>query len=154
MKPTSKPNLLTRVLSQIPLCFSAIALILSFLSFRLTAVRSVKPVLTVSYRGESGWFLENVGTGPALNVVVAVKGDGDWFLPVRVLPLGPGQQLILRWLKETNIKTIGATYADIDGRRYTSLTSEDLTTTKTGGLLPNWPESEIHKEWELEAKGR
>ena len=82
------------------------------------------------------------------------KGDGAWFLPVRVLPLGPGQQLILRWLKETNIKTIGAAYADIDGRRYTSMTSEDLTTTKTGDLLPTWPESQIHKEWELEAKGR
>ena len=144
-----KTPLQTRLLGLLPLVFSGLALLISFFSYQLTSVRNVKPVLTITYRGSSGWYLKNVGNGPALNVIVAEKGEGDWFKPVRVQPLSNGEEHVLRWLGETNIEGLGATYFDIDGRQYTSLTEKDLTTIKSGNQLAKWREQDIEKEWEL-----
>lgn len=81
-------SLPTRILSVLPLILSGLALVVSFMSFQLTAVRSVKPVLTIAYQSDAGWSLTNVGNGPALNVIVARREtEGKWFDPVRVPPL-------------------------------------------------------------------
>ena len=55
--------------SSLPLLLSSLALLVSFLGYRLTAVRNVKPAIIVSYSNESGWHLKNIGNGPALNVL-------------------------------------------------------------------------------------
>jgi hypothetical protein len=92
---------------------------LSFLSFQLTAVRSIKPVLTIVYQNDTGWSLTNVGYGPALNVIVAQReSEGEWSKPVRVPPLALGGNIRLEWLDHTNIKWLGSAYTDIDGRGY------------------------------------
>src|ERR1700685_878931 len=85
----SMENSITRFASRLPavmpLIFSASALLLSLLSFRLTDVRSVKPVLTITFENESGWNLNNIGNGPALNVIVSQRPEGGiWSAPVRV----------------------------------------------------------------------
>ena len=144
-------NLLTRILSVVPLIISGLSLGVSFLSFHLTAVRSIKPVLTIEYRNDTGWSLRNVGNGPALNVIVAQRhSEGEWFNPVRVSSLAHDSETRLHWLDHTNIKWIGATYTDIDGRQYSSMTSEDLTTVQTGNAFPHWREQDIQKPWQGE----
>jgi hypothetical protein len=149
MAYVSTSTLLTRILSVLPLAISALALTVSFLSFKLTAVRSVKPVLTTAYRSDSGWSLKNVGNGPALNVIVAQKEiEGEWFNPVRVPALANNGEIRLHWLGHTNIKWIGAAYTDIDGRRYFSETSEDLTRVRTDNAFPQWREQDIGKHWQ------
>jgi hypothetical protein len=143
-----------QLLSQLPLVFSALALMISFLSFKLTDVRSVKPVLIIEYRGAPGWYSKNVGNGPALNIVVAERERNEWFKPVRVPPLANGESRLLRWLDQTNVSSIGVTYVDIDDRRYTSVTSKDLTTIEDGNRLTKWREDDIQKQWELESDQR
>jgi hypothetical protein len=149
MAAIERTALQVRLLGLLPLAFSGLALVISFFSYQLTAVRNVKPVLTIAYRGSSGWYVKNIGNGPALNVVVAEKGQGDWFKPVRIPALANSEEHALRWLGQTNIESIGATYFDIDGRQYTSLTEQDLTTIKTGNRMAKWQERDIEKEWEL-----
>jgi len=122
-----------RVWSAIPILLSMAALIISFRSYRVTAIRNVKPVLVIAYANESGWQLRNVGNGPALNVLVAQRHEtGDWFEPVRVPPLASGDELHLTWLQHTNIRWIGVTYNDVDGRVYSSECSDDLTKIRPG----------------------
>ena len=137
------------VVSWLPLLFSSLALLVSFLGYRLTAVRNVKPAIIVSYSNESGWHLKNIGNGPALNVVVAQRQEsGGWFCPVRVPPLGQGDQFHLAWMEHTNVRWIGATYTDIDGRDYSSECSDDLTRITAGSVFPQWSEEQIGKAWQ------
>jgi len=125
--------------------------VVSFLSFQLTAVRNVKPALTIIYQNDTGWSLTNIGNGPALNVIVAQREtEGEWSNPVRVRPLALGAMIRLGWLDHTNIKWLGAAYTDIDGRRYSSTTTEDLTTVQTGNAFPHWREQDIRKQWQVE----
>jgi hypothetical protein len=140
-----------RLPGTLPLFFSASALFLSLLSFRLMDVRSVKPVLTLTYQNDSGWTLNNIGNGPALNIIVSQKPKGGtWETPVRVAPLATGGHILLQWLHNTSVKSLGVSYTDIDGRRYSSLTTEDLTDIQAGSIFPNWRPAEIHKQWEME----
>jgi hypothetical protein len=149
--PTSHKTISERTLSVLPIAFSGLALVLSFASFQMTAVRNVKPVLILSYQGDSGWHLKNVGNGPPLNVIVAeTQKRGEWSVPVRVPPLAIGGDIGLRWLGHTNVKWLGASYADIDGRRYSSVTGEDLTTILQGNAFPRWKEQDIQKQWQVE----
>jgi hypothetical protein len=145
----------SRLPGTLPLFFSASALLLSLLSFRLTDVRNVKPVLTLTYENDSGWTLNNIGNGPALNVIVAERpGGGSWQQPVRVAPMAAGGRIPLRWLKQTNVKSLGASYTDIDGRRYSSLTSEDLTDINSENIFPKWNPADVRKQWEMEQQPR
>jgi hypothetical protein len=142
---------LSTILSVLPLILSGLALVVSFLSFQLTAVRSVKPVLTIAYQSDAGWSLTNVGNGPALNVIVAQRRtEGEWFDPVPVPPLALGGKIRLGWLDHTSIKWLGAAYNDIDGRQYSSTTTEDLTTVQTGSPFPQWRDPDIRKQWQVE----
>jgi hypothetical protein len=141
-----------RVVSSLPLLLSILALSVSFLSYRLTAVRNVKPALIASYSGDSGWHRRNIGSGPALNVVVVQRREsGDWFDPVRVPPLAAGDQLHLFWMEHTNVRWIGAAYTDIDGRPYSSECADDLTRIRAGHAFPVWSEGQIGKMWQREA---
>jgi hypothetical protein len=137
------------IFSSLPLLLSTLALLVSFLGYRLTAVRNVKPAIVVSY-SKDGWQLKNVGNGPALNVLVAQRREtGAWVCPVRVPPLGQGDQLHLFWMGHTNVRWIGATYADIDGRPYSSECSDDLTRISVGSVFPQWSEEQIDRAWKL-----
>jgi hypothetical protein len=143
-------SLFERTLSVLPVVLSTLALTISFFSFNLTAVRNIRPVLTLAYRNDSGWYLRNIGNGPALNVIVAERpNEGEWVNPVRVPPLANGGEILLHWLGHTNIKWIGATYTDIDDRPYSSLTSEDLTSIRNDNAFPRWREQDIRKHWEI-----
>jgi hypothetical protein len=67
-----------------------------------------------------------------------------------VPPLAQGGKIRLGWLNHTNVKWLGATYTDIDGRRYSSLTAEDLTTVRAGDAFPHWREEQILKQWQVD----
>lgn len=80
---------------------SFVALIVSVFAFNLSRRATVlgrKPVLVFEYDGNRGWILRNVGSGPALNIIVAQKQpSGAWFNPVRVPPLAKDAEFIPKW---------------------------------------------------------
>ena len=146
---TKRQILGRRVVASLPLILSSLALLVSFFSYQLAAVRGVKPVIVVSYSSESGWYLKNIGSGPALNVLVAQRHESaGWFCPVRVPPLGQGDELHLSWIRYTNVRWIGATYTDIDGRKYSSKCADDLTKITAGSMFPHWSEKQLGRAWQ------
>ena len=131
------------------------ALMSSAISFALgyhlnlrNSIASVRPVLVFEYSRESGWVLRNVGRGPALNVVIHHRPKGgEWFKPVRVPPIGAQESFVGSWLGHVNTLALGASYADVDGRMYSSVTASDLTTTYTRYVFPKWRNDQIGRHW-------
>lgn len=145
-------NYLPIAVSLVALAFSIVSF---FLSYRLSveaSVTSVKPVLVFEYDGGKGWILSNIGNGPALNVLVAQKRvGGEWFNPVRVPPLAAASSLVPSWLGHVNTTGLGATYTDIDGRGYSSVTGNDLTQIHDGRTFGPWSEDQIGRHWDQPA---
>jgi hypothetical protein len=147
-----RPSSLARAaFEKLPLLISCLALGLSFLGYRLTAVRNVKPALVFAFSLDAGWTLRNIGNGPAMDPVVAQRQDGgEWTYPVRVPPLEAGAMVSLHWLKYSNVRWLGVTYADIDGRAYLSTSVNDRTTISRGNQFPSWQGDSICRSWELD----
>jgi hypothetical protein len=93
--------------------------------------------------------LQNVGNGPALNVVVAQRNWGQWFNPVLAPPLAREAVTPLPWLGRVNNTGLGATYSDFEDRRYTSTLGGEIALTFEGNRLPVWSGREIRRHWEL-----
>jgi hypothetical protein len=114
-------------------------------------VRARKPVLVFVDDPEQGcWVLRNVGNGPALNVLVALRHGGRWFNPVLVPPFGKDSSFPLRWLGRINTAGLGATYSDFEDRRYTSTLGGERSRAYAGDRLPRWKDAEIRRYWELD----
>lgn len=130
---------------------AAFAFLISVLAFRLNkqvAALSRKPVLVFIYDNTRGWILKNVGSGPALNVIVAKRRD-EWFCPVRVPPMGKDAEFIPLWLDHVNDVGLGATYTDSENKPYTSITANDWTKMYEGTRFGPWrDEQKIGRHWE------
>ncbi|MBT9595413.1 MAG: hypothetical protein IV094_05490 [Vitreoscilla sp.] len=138
--------------SVVALAFSVVSFMLSYSLSSHSAVTSIRPVLVFEYTHEAGWSIRNVGSGPAMNVLVAGKAEGsDWLDPVRIPALQRDGRFPLAWIGHANIRTLGATYVDIADRPYSSVSTNDLSTTSAGNLLRAWPESEITAHWKMAA---
>jgi hypothetical protein len=96
---------------------------------------------------DRGWLLVNVGTGPAMNVVVAQSertalGRGAagerWFSPVLVPAIPPNGTVKLGWLGD-DVAALGATYTDADRYFFTTKCGEDVSMFLIGLHLPRWP---------------
>lgn len=134
----------------ISVVISVVALVLSATTFGVNlwvghraAVRARKPVLVfVDDPGAGCWTLQNIGNGPALNVIVAQRQDGEWFNPVRARPLAKDQVLALGWLGRVNGTGLGAGYTDAEGQLYTSTVGGEVLRTYEGRRLPDWEAEE------------
>lgn len=139
---------------------AALALLVSVCSFTFAAFKGrydlyigIKPALVFVYGHESGWQVQNIGAGPALNIVIGKKegglasSRGRWTEPVRIPPLKKDGSFPLHWDPENNTHGLGATYEDMWGRRYTTLCGRDLNTIHRGSHLRKWGEDEIQAEW-------
>jgi hypothetical protein len=114
---------------------------------RRTALRNMRPVLVFVYQ-EDGWHVQNVGYGPALDVIFARKPrEGEWYDPVRLPPLAKDRDIHLEWTDHDNIHSFGVSYRDVEGRQYTSTCSNDLNRISQGRKLPEWSEEKIHRHW-------
>jgi len=135
-------------IASLALVFSIVSFTLSYLRGQRSSIRDVKPVLAFEYNGNVGWILRNIGNGPALNVVVAQKRvGGNWFNPVRVPPLAADSSFVPTWLGHVNTTGLGATYMDIDGKKYSSVTGNDLTKIHGHEVFGPWDEAEIGLHW-------
>jgi hypothetical protein len=97
---------------------------------------------------QGAWVLQNVGNGPALNVLVAQRQDGKWFNPVIVPPLSVNSSYPLKWLGRINSTGLGATYADFEDTRYKSTLGGERSRTYEGDRLPSWSDREVRRHWE------
>jgi hypothetical protein len=117
---------------------SVAALVLSVTSFIVMLVltlrrdiSAIRPVLVFTYRSE-GWYLENVGAGPALDVAFhRILGDRVT-QSVRLPALAKGAEFCLHFARHDSKQIFVATYRDVDGRPYSSRSRHDLSTSAKG----------------------
>jgi hypothetical protein len=129
---------------------ASLSFIVSALSFtiaRLNARNAIRPVVVFEYVGTEGWTAQNIGSGPALNMIVAMGIDNNWSKPVRTPPLAKDGSVVLTWTRRTNIHRLGALYEDANGHSYTTVCALDLNQISRGRRFGPWPESHIGKHW-------
>ncbi len=142
----SKPEL---AISLVALTLSIIATISSIYFSNIGLKTNVLPTLVFVYDSEKGWSINNVGNGPALNVVVAhqAHGENKWKDPTRLYPISENDSVHVKWVGHNPDKLMIA-YTDVHNRPYTSLTDEDLTTINDKNLSRPWNETDIRRIWE------
>lgn len=140
----------------IAFCVSMASLFTNLYLTRLTQRISVRPALVFSYNFENGWQISNIGTGPAMNIVivfrdydVGVEAPPLWVKPVRIPPLKKDGTYPLHWSRDENRHGLGAVYEDLWERPYSTTCSNDLNLTKPGNLIRNIEEDEILEDWRL-----
>jgi hypothetical protein len=104
-----------RILSVTALLVSVVSFAMSYRQSQHAAVSSVMPVLVFVHDKEGQWAVQNIGNGPALNVVMTSKiaDDRPWSNPVRLPPLARDARFPLR--VNVNIRWLGASYNDVEG---------------------------------------
>ena len=125
---------------------SIVSLLISIAVTRKTAKTGIRPILVILYSKE-GWIIRNIGSGPALNIIVAQRKGELWFNPVRIPPLAKDGELILRWLDSVNDTSLGANYFDFQTRPYSAFCSNDLSKVFHRLIIPGWEESQIDRYW-------
>jgi hypothetical protein len=135
--------------------FAALISLGSFIHAYVTGRRTRMPLLQFMWEsGQTGsdpkWWLVNVGTGPAANVLVAQTQktaltpglNGEvWYNPVLVPSIPVGGKLALTWLGGTmGLECgLGASYTDADRHFYTTKCGDDVSMFFIGLHLPRWP---------------
>lgn len=128
---------------------SVTSLTISILNNRRSAITGIKPVLVFVYAEAKGWTIQNIGNGPAMNIIIAQKQiNGVWFNPVRIPPISKGAELTLDWLKHVNDTGLGAIYTDFQDRAYSSTCANDLSRIFDGNKLLEWKEADLGKHWQ------
>ena len=105
------------VISVVALVLSVIATTASVYFSRLGARTEVLPTLVFVYSADSGWFLRNVGNGPALNVLVAAELDSasGWTTPTQLYPVPEGERTWIQWVGHYP-ERLAAIYSDAHNR--------------------------------------
>ncbi len=159
---------------------AGVAILASILTFALTYWASLRaerrgrmPVLVI-VPDRGAWRLENIGHGPALNIViaqgrgrVAAKGlielradaigpDGiasgeSWCNPIHLRPMPAGGSQHVPW--EFSTSGVGASYTDALGNVYTLRTSSRGSRIIEKLAIPDWEESEWRQLSDIETGG-
>jgi hypothetical protein len=128
---------------------SLLAIIVSVASFLVAYVaerRSRMPVLQFVWLHERKvWALDNVGSGPALNPIVAEANISGlttgvtevWCRPILIPSIPAGGQTTLPWVIGKG--ALGASYTDASRFFYTTKCAGDVSIFFVGLHLPRWP---------------
>jgi hypothetical protein len=165
----------------IPTIIAGIAIAVSISTFALTyrASRQAErrgrmPVLVVLPQADGvGWCLENIGSGAALNIVIA-QGHGSqasgglielpgetarrhdgvapgetWCNPIHLRPMSAGSSQTIRWPFGTS--GVGISYTDALSYPYTVRTSQEGSRLTERQCIPKWPRQEVVQLSAIEA---
>lgn len=107
-----------------------------------------KPILAFEYRPDMGWFINNVGNGPALNIVIAFKGQFvDWKYFVRIPALAEDSTFHISWIGHLSVWSLGAVYTDFQRIQYTSKSMHDENFIEDGNTILVPQGYEVPRHW-------
>ena len=117
--------------SIIALVVAVAAVVVASVTSKRALKAGMTPVLvfTAPERGNI-WILENVGGGPALNLVVYDRRSSEWEQAVRCNAMATGAAKDIPWVKDA--KELAATYEDALGTHYVSLCQDHQTKIDVG----------------------
>ena len=119
------------VIAIFALIMSVVALVVNYLSTHRRDVLGIRPVLVFEYK-ESGWTVHNVGTGPAMDIVFTRLSGKTVHEHVRLPALAKDATFPLHFCRSDNIHRFAGTYRDIENRRYSSESANDVSVVTRG----------------------
>jgi hypothetical protein len=132
-----------------PVVGALIGAIVVWLWNRRNHINSVMPVLVFTRKLADCWQVQNVGRGPALNLVVGDKNQsGELVMVIQMYPLASEASHELSWLRSG--QSLEAKYTDINARPYWSECKNDQTTIGNGEKFGDWRVT--HRQYDLEAQ--
>jgi hypothetical protein len=138
------------VLAALALAVSLASFVVNHRASALAERRGRMPVLVFRERTGSKLVLENVGNGPAMNIIFAQGRTNDssadpislskgihepWFNPIHLTPVPPHETLDVPW--DTG-DGLGLSYTDALGKVYTVKASDYGMVALEGLHLPDW----------------
>ena len=101
------------------LALATLALGVALWSFLRTHRTSIQPLRVFVRTTEGSWQLQNVGSGPALNLVV-LEGQkpNTWSRAVHCTSIAVNSSITLHWLQQAAV--LASTYTDAYYRHYTT----------------------------------
>jgi uncharacterized protein YndB with AHSA1/START domain len=94
-----------------------------------------RPALVFSWDPETtAWNLQNIGGGPALDVVILQRIEMTWGRPLRMpeMPVDGSQTVPGRWVAWDTNPGLGARYRSIAGEQYSTITADDASRMADG----------------------
>jgi hypothetical protein len=128
---------------------SVIALVSSRRQTKLAARLVRRPVLVFTWDERAAvWVVVNIGSGPALDVVVLKRADHAWTSPLRLAELNVGGQATIAqgWGADATTSLV-VRYRSVADERYSSESSEGRTRVvdEWTGIPPGaWENPEPH----------
>src|SRR5690242_15190441 len=101
----------------VTIVISIAAFVVAALTLVLTVrreVNAIRPILVFTYRND-GWYVENVGNGPAMDLVFHRLRNGTVTQNVRLPTLATGSQFCLHFARHDSEQIFLATYRDTRG---------------------------------------
>jgi hypothetical protein len=116
----------------------------AYYAFHKTLRTAAKPVLIFSMTSELGWRVENVGVGPAINVLIGPANDPEHEPGITsCYPLAAGATLELAWI--TNPHPLAAVYSDVYGATFSTICQRHQNRVVNRNLFPQWKPK--HYQW-------
>jgi hypothetical protein len=138
---------------------AGIALVVSvivFVDHRIREVRAARlarrPALVFTWDGPNRvWVLSNIGSGPALDVVILQHVDGRWSHPLRMpeMAVQDAHTVPRLWYEQWDPDPgLGARYRSIGDECYTTRTGDDRSEIREGtGDIPIDLDAPIEPHW-------
>jgi YARHG domain len=123
------------VIAAMALLVAVAAIVLAYYSYRGSLRASARPVLTFSRTPTSWWKVHNVGSGPAINIIVAnVRTGGGVERATSCYPLAAQDGYDLPWIQGGMLTAV---YADLFGDSFTTTCDGSTNTVARGNLRPD-----------------
>jgi hypothetical protein len=138
---------------------AGVALVVSVIVFVDSRIRELraarlarKPALVFAWNPEKRtWVLSNIGSGPALDVVIAQFVKGTWTHPLRMPEMAVQDANVVprRWYEGWDENPgLGASYRSITEEVYTTKTADDRSVIRAGsGDMPAKFDTQIEAHW-------
>ena len=141
------------IIATFSLILSVLAIGVSYYSFRKTHKTSIQPILVFINEGrdESGnsyWSVENMGNGPAMNVLITGGNHNlSWNNDETVLlsAIQRGVRRKVGWIH--SLAALVATYSDAFGREYTTVCVDNRNRVSDGNRYPSLKPTRY--QWQL-----
>lgn len=141
------------IIAILSMIFSVIAIAVSYYSFRRTHKTSIQPILVFINQGKdelgrSYWYVENMGNGPALNVLITGGNHNLSWSHDEVVLLSAIQRADckrLGWISSLN--ALVATYTDALGQEYTTVCVDNQNRLSQKNLYPEL--KPVRYQWQL-----
>ncbi len=125
------------VIATISAVLGMLALAISYLTYRGSLRAASRPVLIFSMVSTFRWELRNVGSGPAINVLVAdIRSDGETESTTNCYPVSPGAAIDLHWIQAGN--ELAARYKDIYGVEHNCVCRSNTNDIDERNLRIDW----------------